>query len=150
MASHVLPRGIRNNNPGNLRLGATRWQGQKAFQFDPDFVEFETPEMGLRALMRVLLTYYRKYRLDTVESIINRFAPPHENATDGYIHHVARRLGVKRRAVIDLESPAVLLALAQGIVAHENGAAPKEKNGQWYAPDLFKKAYALILQKETT
>ena len=52
-------RGIRNNNPGNIRLGAQRWQGQVADdeQGDQSFVQFVNPIAGLRALVRVLDTY---------------------------------------------------------------------------------------------
>ncbi len=48
MVSLFLPRGIRNNNPGNIRLSKTMWQGQRLPpQFDPDFVEFIAPRYGL-------------------------------------------------------------------------------------------------------
>lgn len=137
----VLPRGIRNNNPGNIRLSPTRWQGQRKFQFDPAFVEFDDPVMGLRALMRLLLTYHGKYGLDTVESMINRYAPPHENATDAYIHQVARALGVARRARIDVTQPDVLLTLARGITRHENGRPHKGYPPDWYAAEVYRRAY---------
>lgn len=137
MHSFLLPRGIRNNNPGNIRLNHIRWQGQKPVQSDADFVEFITPADGLRALMKVLLTYQRKYGLDTVESIINRYAPPHENATDHYIHHVCKKLGVRRRDVISLENRALLTLLAKAIIRHENGAPPKGMPPDWYTEDIF-------------
>jgi hypothetical protein len=132
-----LPRGIRNNNPGNIRLSSQRWLGQKTFQFDPDFIEFETPLMGLRALMKLLLNYYSKFGLNTVESIINRYAPPHENATDGYIGSVCKAMAVKRRDALDLNKDATLILLVKAICQHENGMP---KNGQWYADTLFAKA----------
>lgn len=137
MTETPLPRGIRNNNPGNIRLSSARWQGQKTAQLDPSFVEFATPVMGLRALMRVLLTYYLKFGLDTVESIINRWAPPHENATDHYIHHVARRLGVKRRQRINVTDKAILTGLAVAIARHENGAPPAEQPEGWYTQKTY-------------
>ena len=137
MHSFLLPRGIRNNNPGNIRLNHIRWQGQKPVQSDADFVEFIAPADGLRALMKVLLTYQRKYGLDTVESIINRYAPPHENATDHYIHHVCKKMGVRRRDVISLENRALLTLLAKAIIRHENGAPPKGTPPDWYTEDVF-------------
>lgn len=140
MRSETLPRGIRNNNPGNIRLSKIRWQGQKAVQFDQDFVEFDSPEAGLRALMKVLLTYYRKYGLDTVQSIINRWAPPHENATDGYAEHVARRLRVKRTSSLNIESAAMLCALAKAITIHENGRPPKNLPPCWYKEEVYQQA----------
>jgi hypothetical protein len=146
MTARTLPRGIRNNNPGNIRLSATRWRGQKEFQFDPEFVEFETPVLGLRALMRLLLTYHFRHGLDTVESIINRYAPPHENATDGYIHHVCRRLRVGRREKIAVAAPATLAAFARAICHHENGPPPRHLPRGWFPDAAFDEALRLALE----
>lgn len=140
-----LPRGIRNNNPGNIRLSKTKWQGQKSFQFDPDFIEFDTPVMGLRAVMKLLVTYQRKYGLDTVESIINRYAPPHENATDGYIESVCKAMNVKRRARLAISTPATLILLTKAICLHENGRAPQ---GGWYPEAFYLTAANLALHGE--
>lgn len=137
------PRGIRNNNPGNIRLSQTRWQGQKTFQFDTEFVEFETPVLGLRALMKLLLTYHVKHQLDTVESIINRYAPPNENATDAYIASVSRALNVKRRDAINPLKKETLVLLAKAICHHENGIAP---GGKWYPDNLYEAAAQLVLK----
>jgi len=67
---------VRNNNPANIRRGSTKWQGESAVQTDAAFVQFITPEYGIRALSKVLDTYASKYGLNTVSGIINRFAPP--------------------------------------------------------------------------
>ena len=75
------PRGIRNNNPGNIERNATRWAGMTAEQTDPRFVVFTSPEYGFRALARTLLTYQRKYGLLSIEDMIGRWAPPNENDT---------------------------------------------------------------------
>ena len=142
------PRGIRNNNPGNIRLGQAKWQGQRENGADPAFVEFTAPFFGLRALMRILLTYHRKYGLDTVQSIINRWAPPYENATDHYAYHVARRLNVNRYTVIKIDEHRLLARLAEAIVIHENGRAHKPLPPGWYPSDLYREA-ALSILKET-
>ena len=147
MNSRNIPRGIRNNNPGNLRLSKIRWQGQKQNQFDPAFVEFETPVMGLRALMKTLLTYYRRYGLDTVQSIINRWAPPHENATDYYAGHVAHRLKVRRTDAINPAHPDTLIRLAKAITVHENGWADKTLPKCWFEDDLYKAACDMALNR---
>jgi hypothetical protein len=147
MPSIMLPRGIRNNNPGNLRLSKTVWRGQKSslLAADRDFAEFTAALYGLRALMKNLLTYYLKYDLDTVECIINRFAPPHENDTDGYIRSVAKAGGFRRTEKINLTSKPVLVALARAIVLHENGLPPKGRPPGWYAPALYDQAASLVL-----
>ena len=134
MATFDLPRGIRNNNPGNIRLSGTRWKGQKLRQIDTTFVEFDTPVAGIRALMRLLLNYHLRYGLDSVESIINRYAPPAENATDHYIHSVCHDLGVKRRQAIDMKDRKILTALCKSIIRHENG------NQDWYEQAIYEAA----------
>ncbi len=80
------PRGVRNHNPGNIERDArTRWQGQAARQSDPRFVVFTAPEWGIRAMARVLITYQDRHGCNTVAKIINRWAPPGENATSAYV-----------------------------------------------------------------
>lgn len=146
MEGFFTPRGIRNNNPGNIRLGPSRWRGQRAAQEDAEFVEFDAPVMGLRALMRLLLVYHLRHGLDTVESIVNRYAPPHENATDHYAHNVARMLGVKRTEALDLKSPALLARFARAIVRQENGRPPRGR-ADWYEDELYEKAAGMALEE---
>lgn len=143
-----LPRGIRNNNPGNIRLSGVKWQGQKPQQEDASFAEFTEPVFGLRALMRLLLTYHIKYQLDTVESIINRFAPPYENATDHYISSVAKRMGVGRGAALDVADKTTLLSLSRAIVLHENGRPPQGRPPCWYVNGLYETAADLALNEQ--
>lgn len=84
-----LPRGIRNNNPLNIRKGA-RWLGQWYYPTDKEFCEFQTMAYGFRAAFRTLITYYTKHDCKTLEKIINRWAPPSENNTFSYIQHVKK------------------------------------------------------------
>ena len=152
-----LPRGIRNNNPGNIRQNNIQWQGVSENPFDPHFVEFKEPIWGVRALMKTLLTYYRRYGLDTVQSIVNRWAPPHENATDHYVFHVARRLNVRRFDALDVEDPSILMGLARAIIVHENGFPSKKfvendiKNWpkDWYEDALYLQAVRMAIGKQT-
>lgn len=145
-----LPRGIRNNNPGNIRLSKIKWQGQRSENLrDKEFVEFTSPLYWLRALMRLLLTYYYKYGLDSVEAIINRYAPPVENATDNYIYNVCNVLNVKRRDILNLKCERCLINLAQAIVLHENGKSFYELSKFWYADELYNKAAELAVKKRS-
>lgn len=52
---------------------------------DGEFVEFESPEYGIRAITKVLQTYSKKYNINTLEEIFNRYAPNTENDTNTYI-----------------------------------------------------------------
>ena len=78
----MLPRGIRNNNPLNIRRGKDQWKGLRAQQTDAQFCQFETLEYGWRAAFYLLTrTYYHKYRLFTIRAIVSKWAPPNENLT---------------------------------------------------------------------
>ena len=89
-----MTRGIRNNNPLNIRrVAGTKWKGQRTEQTDKSFVQFESLEWGIRAAFCILDTYRRKYQDVCVEDIINRWAPPSENATSEYIRTVCRLTG---------------------------------------------------------
>lgn len=116
-------RGIRNNNPGNLEYSKTNpWVGQTGD--DGRFAKFETPEHGIRALGRNLLSYQRQ-GIDTVSDIINRWAPPQDNNnTDAYIKSVCAQLGVTPDQQLDASNPDTLKALCAAIIHHENGSQP--------------------------
>ena len=90
-----LPRGIRNNNPLNIRRSGDKWQGLKTLQEDKEFFQFETIEWGWRAAFVILCkTYYGKYKLRTIRDIVSRWAPPKENNTPAYIRHVSDYTGI--------------------------------------------------------
>lgn len=116
-------RGIRNNNPGNLEFSDSNpWVGQAGS--DGRFAKFETPEHGIRALGRNLLSY-QKQGIDTVNDIINRWAPPEDkNDTAAYIRAVCAQLGVEPGQQINASDPDTLKALCAAIIHHENGDQP--------------------------
>lgn len=121
------PRGVRNNNPGNLEASSSNpWIGQTGS--DGRFAKFETPEHGIRALGRNLISYQRQ-GIDTVGEIINRWAPPSDNNdTAAYIKAVCAQLGVTANQPLDASNPDTLQALCAAIIKHENGTQP-------YSPD---------------
>lgn len=116
-----LPRGIRNNNPGNIRWGSN-WQGlvPQSQRTDKSFCQFKDAAHGLRAIVKILFTYRDKYGLNTIEGIIHRYAPPFENSTDNYIKRVCDSLGIGRKDVISF-SDSQLMELLKAIIAVENG-----------------------------
>ncbi|EFP3679595.1 hypothetical protein HPX80_003079 [Salmonella enterica] len=116
-------RGIRNNNPGNLEYSKSNpWVGQNGD--DGRFAKFETPEHGIRALGRNLMSYQRQ-GIDTVNEIINRWAPPTDNNdTAAYIKAVCEQLGVSADEPLDSSNPDTLKALCAAIIQHENGSQP--------------------------
>ena len=81
-------RGIRNNNPANIRRGC-KWKGLTEKQTDKEFCQFVSMTWGVRALLITLRTYVVKYHLHTVREIITRWAPPSDgNNTEKYIKFV--------------------------------------------------------------
>lgn len=81
-------RGLRNNNPGNIRRNyANNWKGLSDVQSDISFCQFISLEYGIRALMKLLLTYEKK-GYNTINTIIPRYAPSSENDTNSYISFV--------------------------------------------------------------
>ena len=101
----VLPRGLRNNNPLNIRWtpGTRPWQGQKSN--DGQFVIFETMEDGYRAAFRVLDSYNKKHNIYSVREIIYRWAPPQDhNNTRAYIERVCKEACLRETDQIVVDS----------------------------------------------
>lgn len=119
-------RGLRNNNPGNIRKDGTQWQGMSPTQTDPAFVQFTAPEWGIRAMTKILGNYFSR-GLNTVQEIISTWAPPSENDTASYVAHVAGLIGVDANAPL---AAASVPALVAAIIQHENGSQP-------YPPELI-------------
>jgi hypothetical protein len=122
----MLPRGIRNNNPLNIRRSKDQWQGMKKVQSDTQFCQFETLDWGWRAAFKLLTrTYYHQYRLYTIRTIISRWAPPNENNTRVYIENVSRLTGIGPDEPLGIPSdkPARWIALGLAMAIQENGQA---------------------------
>ena len=128
----MLPRGIRNNNPLNIRRSKDQWKGLRAQQTDASFCQFESLEYGWRAAFYLLTrTYYhkyrlytiRKYRLYTIRMIINKWAPPQENLTATYIENVCRLTGIPPDEPIGIPSdqPARWMMLGVAMAIQECG-----------------------------
>ena len=90
----MQPRGIRNNNPLNIRHSADQWQGAREEQKDKSFVQFKSMAYGYRAAWKTLQSYYNRFSMQsrafTIKNIIGRWAPPKENDTEAYVHCVMK------------------------------------------------------------
>ncbi len=128
------PRGIRNNNPGNIRHG-DNWRGIAEDQTDRSFITFDSPEYGIRAMGKLLANYERLYGINTVAGLIDRWAPPIENNTQAYINSVAQALGVSPNQPINVKES--LGGLVPAIIKHENGMQP-------YSEDIINNGLALV------
>ncbi|MBP5058811.1 structural protein [Pseudomonas chlororaphis] len=120
---NIETRGVRNHNPGNIDYNpANQWQGQLPPNpaLEKRFARFDTPENGIRALGKVLLTYQRKHGLKTVKAIISRWAPAVENDTAAYVRAVEANTGTRPGAEIDLTQAQVMAGFVKAIIHHEN------------------------------
>lgn len=112
-----LPRGVLNNNPGNIRhVAGTVWAGQTATQADPDFVTFVAAAYGIRAIAKILHSY-KLEGIDTIEGAISRWAPASENDTSAYCLDVCHRCETLPSDKVDLD--AIAPQLIPAIIAHE-------------------------------
>jgi hypothetical protein len=77
-----MKRGTRNKNPGNIKLTSLSWRGKvpNSENTDGTFEQFTEMPFGIRALYRLLVTYVNKYKLRSVDDIIDRYAPSGEKA----------------------------------------------------------------------
>lgn len=119
----MLPKGIRLNNPGNIEKGLN-WKGLADIQPDDRFAAFISPEYGIRAICRLLMTYNKKYGIDTIAEIVNRYAPPNENPTAAYAKNLATWTGFGQKETLDLKDADTLANLAAAITRQENGVVP--------------------------
>jgi hypothetical protein len=121
---NLPPRGIRNNNPGNIRRNGDPWQGLAERQLDIEFFTFKSSVYGIRALARTLITYQDKYGLRSIRQVISRWAPPNENDTEAYVKAVAASSGLDADHPLDVHRFDHLLPLTKAIIRHENGQQP--------------------------
>jgi hypothetical protein len=136
----TIPRGFRNNNPGNLRITGMAWQGKVPVEQNTDkaFEQFVSLEYGLRVMIVVLRTYIKRKGLDTIEKIIPVYAPATENDVEAYIQVVSLISGLQRDAVIDFTYED-MHRLVHAMVYHENGRA--------LPSGVFDRAWAMLFPK---
>jgi hypothetical protein len=131
-------RGIRNNNPFNIRISGSSWRGkrEKALNTDGAFEQFDTMENGLRAGLKLLQNYYHKKGLKSVLDILNTFAPPTENHTNTYAAFVSKFTGFPLSTAIDLTKKENLVLLSAAILRYETGVT--------FSLEQINQAYAAI------
>ena len=131
------PRGIRNNNPGNLIYTNIKWNGKlpKHQNKDRRFEMFIAPEYGVRAMIKDLKHDIEKGK-STIPALISEYSPRHENNTDNYIDTVCKDLRVSKNAKL-LPTKNTLRLLVFSMCRVENG-------GNYVSNGLFEKAYAMI------
>lgn len=122
MKKNELPRGLRNNNPGNIRINSDLFQGEVKPSSDKEFKQFETMAYGYRAIFRILKNYHNNYKLDTIRKMISRWAPPEDrNHTESYIKAVADYVGIPADDLVNVNNCEQMIRIVAGMSKVENG-----------------------------
>lgn len=140
MDKKIEPRGIRNNNPLNIRKG-NNWKGEIYPQSDRSFEQFESMQYGIRAGFIILRRYITGYngltqRFNTIEKIITRWAPATENNTKAYIAQVEKLTGIPRHQQLSFTERSFMVALVDAMIRVECGQ-PVER-------DVIESAYDMV------
>lgn len=139
-----LPRGIRNNNPGNVEHNErNKWLGLADPPSDGRYCRFTHPRYGIRAVVHLLLAYQTKYRFKTIAAILERYAPRQDkNATDDYIAFVAKKAGKRPNDPISMRDYSTAVAIVTAIIEFENGIQP-------YPTDLIEDSVGLVITTDS-
>ncbi len=119
-----MSRGLRNNNPGNIRRGNFRYKGERPKSEDLAFRQFESVEWGYRAMFVLLHTYQTKHNCRTLRQMISRYAPPVENNTENYIRRVVHTTHLAADREISTLDGAVMTSVVAAMSEVENGVNP--------------------------
>ena len=127
-AGKVPTRGERNNNLLNIRQANQNWNGE--IGDDGEFVQFEDTTSGLGAADKLLNNYNELYGINTVNGIINRFAPPNENDTSNYAGFVSDQTGYGLDVPLDIANPIIRANILSSM-------AKMESNVDYSADDIL-------------
>ena len=116
-----MSRGIKNFNPGNIRQSKIRYDGERLPSRDSEFKEFESMAYGYRAMFVLLDTYSRRYGLCTIRQMLNRYAPPSENFTEGYIRFVSEMTGIAPDELLNSRAARDMVPVVAAMSQIENG-----------------------------
>lgn len=128
-----MSRGVRNNNVGNIMKSNDQWKGLVGYD-DDGYAIFESPEYGVRAKGRVLMTYGRQGR-KTLPAIFEKYAPKGHGNNDpaAYAQFVANETGFSLNEELDLQDENTLMKLVQAMAVQENGRDALKD----YTPDVY-------------
>ena len=157
----TLPRGIRNRNAGNIeRSQQFEWHGEvrpdpKNPRYDDRFCVFDDSVMGLRAMMKNLITYNQRRGVKTLREAIAKWAPSFENNVDSYVNAVARHADISPDDEWDFTQRIFLVPVVRGMVLHENGQPTAEQmdsgvHKYWYTNKIYDDAYEMAVNGRVT
>jgi hypothetical protein len=126
-----------------MRISKNAWKGKLQNGADAEFEQFIDLKHGIRAVYKQIITDHSR-GLNTIEKIINKYAPPIENNTTAYINTVSKQSGIGAKTKIEAVTKSVLLALAKGIVNVENFGGANKKWASLIDNNDYEEAYAIL------
>ena len=144
-----LPRGLRNNNVGNIIKTKLDWLGKvpHAYNTDKRFEQFIELKYGIRALFRDILNDVKKGQ-NTIYKLISSYAPPSENNTIAYISSVSKATGLAPHTKIKALDKTMLIALAKSITHIENFGGQNLKYSALVKDSDYEEAFAILNDTE--
>ena len=118
-----MSRGLRNCNPGTIRRSKVHYLGEVRPSQDSDFKQFESMAYGYRAMFVLLDSYRRRYALNTLRQMLNRYAPPSENFTEGYIRFVSQKTGILPDEELNTRPERDMVPIISAMSEIENGVS---------------------------
>lgn len=118
-----IPRGVRNNNPLNIRyVKKNNWKGRVVRKSDKDFEEFKSMMYGYRAAFILLHRYMNLYNLHTILDIVSRWAPQSDgNDTIAYANTVSQKTGIPIQQEVTFTDWKAMVRIVRAMSEVENG-----------------------------
>ena len=130
----AIPRGVRQNNPGNIRCNYVfefkAWPNAMGVD-DEHYLTFKRPIDGVRAIVINLKGYSRKHKICTPRGIVTRwtYREASPRVLKDYTTVMCRSIGmnIKPDTRLNMEDPRVIQAVTWAIIYYENGYDPYTK-----------------------
>lgn len=115
-----MSRGLRNNNPFNIRISNSQWKGKVVPSQDKDFETFKTITLGVRAGLKLIINHITGGS-NTISKLVSKWAPATENATTSYIDYVSKKTGIAKSQIISPLDKETVIRIAEEMTAFETG-----------------------------
>ena len=133
-----MTRGIRNNNPLNIRHSSNKWQGMAARQNDRAFVQFTSRKYGYRAAFVLIRNYIARHHANTIGKIIARWAPSSDgNNTQSYINFVSQTADILPDTPLQFSDQKAMVAIVRSMAQVESAVIEEV--------EILNEAYCLAL-----
>lgn len=114
-----ISRGIRNNNPLNIKVSSSNWVGKVTPNTDGTFEQFDSLVHGYRAAFYLFRKYINVYKLVNLKDFIAHWCP--DDTSYLYYKFVCDRLLSSPNDILDFSNRYMMFELALLMTRFENG-----------------------------